>query len=150
VRNVSLLKSDDRLSSLEGCFDLIHSFIVFQHIPPRRGRHIFMSLLKHLNEGGISTVQFTYAKARYGTRYGVEPLPKRVLKSWLRGPYRALKRGLRGVLPNCDPEMQVNAYNLNELLFVMQTVGIRSFYAEYTNHGGELGMFLYFQKARKA
>ncbi len=38
LANVSFVKSDDRLSRLEGTFDLIHSSIVFQHIVPRRRR----------------------------------------------------------------------------------------------------------------
>ena len=42
VGNVTLLKSNDNLSALEGLFDLVHSYIVFQHIPPERGKRIFM------------------------------------------------------------------------------------------------------------
>ena len=43
LNNVQLLKSDDTLSCLDGCFDFIHSFIVFQHIPVKRGIRIFAS-----------------------------------------------------------------------------------------------------------
>jgi len=38
IDNVQLVKSDDQLSRLEGQFDFIHSFIVFQHIPVDRGK----------------------------------------------------------------------------------------------------------------
>ena len=60
VRNVAVYKSDDTLSSLSGSFDLIHSYIVLQHIPVERGRRIFHNLLTHLNEGGICAIQLTY------------------------------------------------------------------------------------------
>jgi len=41
LSNIRLLDSDDSLSTVTGTFDLIHSCIVFQHIPPERGRAIF-------------------------------------------------------------------------------------------------------------
>ena len=48
ARGVQFLKSDDGLSALEGKFDFIHSSLVFQHIPVRRGERIFRNFLGHL------------------------------------------------------------------------------------------------------
>lgn len=48
LENVTFVKSDDELSLLEGKFDLIHSFIIFQHIPVARGVAIFKKLLVYL------------------------------------------------------------------------------------------------------
>jgi len=31
--------------------------------------------------------------------------------------------------------------------YLLQTAGIPGFHAEFTDHGGELGVFLYFQRA---
>jgi hypothetical protein len=45
-----------------------------------------------------------------------------------------------------DPEMQMNQYNVNELLSIIQSLGIRNLYMEFTDHGGGLGVFFYFQK----
>ncbi len=42
--------------------------------------------------------------------------------------------------------MQMNPYNLREILFCLQRFGVQRFYAEFTDHGGELGVFLFFQK----
>lgn len=133
VRNVTLLKSDDNLSQLTGCFDLIHSYIVFQHIPIERGRCIFTNLLTHLEEGGICAIQFTYSRSVYGKTYGMPPVEQPLT-----------------IGPACkDPEMQMNCYNLNELFFQIQSAGICDLHVEYTDHGGELGVFLYFQKPRQ-
>ena len=74
LNNVHLLKSDDTLSCLDGCFDFIHSFIVFQHIPVKRGKRIFAKLLNHLADGGICAVQFTYSKAIFEKRNGMPPI----------------------------------------------------------------------------
>ncbi|MBE9169552.1 class I SAM-dependent methyltransferase [Pleurocapsales cyanobacterium LEGE 06147] len=145
VINVNLFKSDDNLSFLDGCFDFIHSVIVFQHVPVERGRRIFMNLLNHLERGGICALQFTYSKSAFKKSYGVVPLKAR-LKAW--EPTQRLKRLVKKLFPRRDPEMQMNPYNVNELLFLMQTAGIRNFYAEFTDHGGELGVFLYFQKPK--
>jgi SAM-dependent methyltransferase len=41
ISNLRLVKSDDTLSRVSGPFDLVHSFLVFQHIPRKRGEQIF-------------------------------------------------------------------------------------------------------------
>ena len=145
VSNISLLKSDDDLSSLNGCFNFIHSFIVFQHIDTSRGKRIFINLLNHLEDGGIGAIQFTYAKTKYEDNYGLE-----TTKAKLLNPLKKLVKAFLRMLPYRDPEMQMNSYNLNELLFLIQSVGICNFYVEYTNHEGKLGVFLFFQKAKRA
>lgn len=53
VTNAILLKTNDNLSPLQGKFDLIHSFIVFQHINAERGRDIFVKLLSYLKPRGF-------------------------------------------------------------------------------------------------
>jgi hypothetical protein len=46
--------------------------------------------------------------------------------------------------------MQMNSYNLNELLFIMQGKGIRHFHVEFCDHDGQLGVILYFRKTPAA
>jgi hypothetical protein len=53
------------------------------------------------------------------------------------------------ILPNRDPEMQMNSYNMNALLFSIQSAGVSNLYVECTDHEGKLGVFLFFQKACK-
>ena len=132
VGNVQLLPSDDSLSALDGGFDLIHSCIVFQHIPVDRGRAIFDRLLRHLRPGGVCAVQLTYSKTRYAGTYGVPPsLPPIELATQPKDS-------------SGDPEIQMNPYNLNEILFLMQCRGAQQFHVEFSDHGGELGVFLFF------
>jgi SAM-dependent methyltransferase len=141
--NVTLVISDDTLSAVEGEFDLVHSVIVFQHIDPQRGREIFRRILAHLSPGGAGALQFTYAKSRHAQRDGQPPpaaeSAKRTFKSMLRGALR------KAALP-VDPEMQMNVYSVNALLFMLQSLGVREIHAEFTDHGGELGVFLYFRR----
>lgn len=149
VQNVRLLKSDDNLSSLKERFDLIHSHIVFQHIPVKRGRRIFANLLNHLSEGGICVIQFTYSKAIFGMSYGVPPAKWRIYDSYMKGKH-LFKDLLCIKSPSEDPEMQMNPYNLNELFFLIQSAGIHNTHMEFSDHRGELGVFLYFRKPKKA
>jgi SAM-dependent methyltransferase len=134
--NVRLFRSDDDLSTLTGEFDLIHSCIVFQHIPVERGRVLFLKLLQHLSAGGVGAIQLTYSKAHFASTHEIAP-PE--LPHANTSPPRTNA--------DADPPMQMNPYNLNEILFLMQRRGILQFHGEYTDHGGELGVFLFFQVA---
>ena len=138
IDNVTLVKSDDSLSRVEGEYDFIHSIIVFQHIPVARGERIFSHLLSHLQPGGVAVVHFTYAK-------------KYALRKWF--------AFAKGYIPGATslfnlvqgrrmgtPQMQMNAYHLNPLLQAIQNTAADACYLEFTNHGGELGVILYFRK----
>jgi SAM-dependent methyltransferase len=133
LHNVRLLMSDDALSTLHGMFDLIHSCIVFQHIPLERGRAIFAELLRHLRPGGVGAIQLTYSKTRFASTHGIAPpLPP------------SLEMSARPSATGSDPEIQMNPYNINEILFSMQSHGVQQFHVEFSDHGGELGVFLFF------
>ncbi len=136
--NVVLVKTDDTLSSLAGEYDFILSFIVFQHIPVKRGERIFRNLLARLAAGGVGVVHFTYA--RNYRKPAILDLVKRILP-----PAANFANLLRGRKFNA-PRMEMNVYNLNRLLAIMQQTRIRDFRAEYTDHGGELGVVLFFRK----
>jgi hypothetical protein len=45
-----------------------------------------------------------------------------------------------------DPEMLMFPHRLNDLLFSAQQAGARTCHLEFTDHGGELGVFLFFQR----
>lgn len=64
---------------------------------------------------------------------------KRVVRGLIKGPtgHEPRKR---------DPVMQMNPYNVNERFFQLQSAGIDNVHVEFTDHGGELGVFLYFRR----
>ena len=132
LRNVRLVPSDDALSTLTESFDLIHSCIVLQHIPIERGRTIFARLLQHVRPGGVAAIQLTYSKTRYAATFGLAPPPAIT-------PVSSTPSNT-----DADPEIQMNPYNVNEILYLMQSVGVHRFHAEFSDHGGELGVFLFF------
>lgn len=135
LHSVRLLVSNDELNTLSDTFDLIHAFIVFQHIPIERGRDIFGRLLRHLRPGGVAAIHLTYSKKLFAATFGVAPVQ----------PVTSGRKPRAPTTPDADPEIQMNSYNLNEILFLMQTFQVRSFHVDFTDHGGEFGVFLFFQ-----
>ena len=116
VRNVTLLKSDDGLGNLSGAFDFIHSFIVFQHIPSRRGETILREMLRRLADNGVGALHFTYASRVPG---------------WVR-----LLHGLCEIVPSAYslvnlakgrpfryPFVEMNSYNVNRLILHLHEHG---------------------------
>lgn len=52
--NIYYVLSDDNLSFVENkTFDLVHTFIVLQHIPVNRGEKIIGNLISKINRGGV-------------------------------------------------------------------------------------------------
>ena len=149
LTNVDLVLSDDGLTHVHGHFDFVHSFIVLQHIDVERGRAFFERLLALTAPGGVVAVQVTYAKLHDSDRFGKPLLPTRrsALRAWLRRI--AVRLGVVAPTPDelsPDPRMQMNAYSLDELLFTVQRAGARSLYVDFTDHGGELGVYLFFKQ----
>lgn len=140
IRNVVLVKSDDNLSSLNGKYDFIHSYIVFQHIPVRRGERIFENLIAHLASDGVCVVHFTYAKD--SRRKGFVPFLNRYVPL-----YRNLVNLIKG-RKFFAPHMQMNNYDLNHLFLTIQRANCPDFYTTFTDHAGAFGIVVYFKKPR--
>ncbi len=163
VSNVMLLQSDDTLSVLEGSFDLVHSCIVLQHIEIERGRLLFKLLVERVKPGGIGALHVTFGLAEHAASFGQPPPTPDDAAAVPAGPLGQVKSqlrravleplGLRRPPPaaeqpvvNPDPEMQMNFYNLSELMFILQRAGVSQVHTELTDHGGALGAFLFFHR----
>jgi 2-polyprenyl-3-methyl-5-hydroxy-6-metoxy-1,4-benzoquinol methylase len=139
INNVILAKSDDTLSCLNGKYDFIYSFVVFQHIPVPRGERIFKNLIDHLEDGGICVAHFTYSKESRAMR--ITGLLKNHLPLVKNFVNMIKGRGFS------TPQMQMNDYNLNRLFAIIQRKSHASkLFVEYTNHNGTLGVIIYFMK----
>jgi cyclopropane fatty-acyl-phospholipid synthase-like methyltransferase len=139
LNNVEFLKSDDDLSLLHGKYDFIHSFIVFQHIPVERGERILANFFAHLEDEGICVLHFTYADSQQVKNFARSLIMKYIP---LAKNFINLVKG-RGFF---YPTMQMNKYNLNKLFYILQQKNVRNFFIEFTDHGGYLGVILFFKK----
>jgi ubiquinone/menaquinone biosynthesis C-methylase UbiE len=128
LTNVSLVQADDQLSLLEGSFNFIHSYIVFQHIPVRRGEALFEILLDHLAENGVGVIHFVYR--RNISRF-------RRIFQWSRSHLRFFN-GLVNVLilkqPWRYPALQMHEYNLANIFELLKKNDCINVHVEFSEH----------------
>jgi len=148
--NVRFVEGDDQVSGITDTFDLIHSFIVFQHIDADRGSAIAERLLQLLNDGGVGVLHFAYFKEIRSNHPKLRALAERLGIYHFLASIRALWHQQAGSGQGSGPnglEMQMNPYNLNLILQKLQAAGVRRLHLEYTDHGGFFGVVLFFKKS---
>jgi hypothetical protein len=111
-------------------------------------------------------IQVTFARDKYEAEFGVVPdrpiVPRAPngrnsqTKAFWRRAFERL--GLLRTAPvieplpraaRSDPGMQMNYYNLSQLMFILEQAGVQRVFSTFTNHGGTLGVFMYFQKPHR-
>jgi 2-polyprenyl-3-methyl-5-hydroxy-6-metoxy-1,4-benzoquinol methylase len=140
LSNVALILGDDELSNVRGDFDLINSFIVFQHIPPTRGYAITSKLLSLLRPQGVASLHYTFAKARKHFMH----------ESGAAAFYRRDGGTIHDLLPT-PPKLKVGSvhmfdYDLNSLMALFAVHGITGLIAKSINHDGHLGVHFIFRR----
>ena len=139
VSNIRLVQSDSELSRLDGGFNLIHSSIVFQHIPARRGEKLCAHLLERLQPGGVVALNFDYRSFSSRAVRGLV----RLRYAW---PLANRMRNLLKGLPANEPAMERNVYDLGNLVALCSSYGIDRLFLETSQHDGFAGVILYGQK----
>ena len=140
VSNVRLILGDDKLSAIEGEFDFVHSYIVLQHIPVRRGERLVRELAGRLAPDGVGVFHVTYSRPHASSL--------RRLLYWARTRLPAAHWALniaRG-RPARTPIMQVNRYSVTRLLDILSSEGCPEVHVRFTNHDGYRGVILFARK----
>lgn len=140
VGNVELVLGDDALAAVAGEFDLVHSFVVFQHVDPARGERLLRALVARLAAEGVGVIQLTYSSDR--------PLRSRLV-AWGRRNlplFHGLWNWRHGKRWD-SPWMQMNRYDLNRVLRILQDLGCHRVELRFTEHFGHRGVVLFFEKA---
>ena len=139
VTNVELVASDPDLSRVEGTVDFVHSYIVFQHVPPRLGLRTLDALLARLTPDGAGMLHFTYARRASALRRTVHALRRAA------PPANWAVNVLQGRAP-LTPMMGMYEYPMDEVLARLQAAGCDRVHARLTDHGGHLGAMLFFTR----
>ena len=128
LSNVQLHELDNLDFSSLRPFDLVHSFIVFQHVPPKRGKMLLQKLVDLVAPNGIGVLHFTYARkhAKSASRRFVGKVWRQMVARWA-------------------PSMEMYTYSINELLMILQQRGISRVHVELTDHNF-YGALLFFQR----
>ena len=146
IENIELYQSDDDLSAISrhiGEVEVITSYIVFQHISPRRGYRIFNNLLRLLKPGGVGCLHFTFAATIQSLQHEADNV-----NGFLYGYYQRTSDGIIKLVeyPAGDIQIQMNHYSLNELYCYLYHNGVSDILARLTNHSNTIGAELFFRK----
>jgi SAM-dependent methyltransferase len=142
IGNVTLAPSDDALSAVEGTFDFVHSYIVFQHMPVKRGEAVVRELVRRLEPGGAGALHFTFGPWR-GARDVAHWARKHV-------PLVNNAMNLAKGRPFFAPMMQVNNYDLDRIVTILDRGGCPVSQLRATHHQGRYGAVVTFHKAGAA
>lgn len=137
LTNVDVMETAAFLNSLQS-FDLIHSFIVLQHIEPGEGMKIIKRLAEMLEDDGIGMLHLTFHDP---SSRGLKL--KRAIDHSL-GPLRPMVHKIRGRKPL--PWLPMNTYDLNAVLELLHSLGCYNVSIKFTDHG-IVGAMIFFQKA---
>jgi len=142
VGNVRFLQTDELARLEPGSANLVHSFIVLQHIAPREGYPLIERLIGLLEEGGIGALHVTFHDDR--------PFPARLL-SWIKNhvPGAAVVQNLLRGRPPGEAVMQMHTYRLDRLFRQLHDRGCHAVTARFTQHGVYRGVLLVFEKVAR-
>ncbi len=134
-KKIKYIVSNDALDNLPKQYDLVHSFIVLQHIPPSRGEIIIKKLVDGLTDGGFIALHVTYA-------YNAPRFKKLVI--WARNhfvPLHYLLNLIKGN-PLTMPRMRMHTYDLNNIMQIINKSGVSETMQTTTDHGGYIGVMI--------
>jgi SAM-dependent methyltransferase len=139
LTNVELVRSDDALSQVEGAFDLVLSYLVFQHIPVRRGEAIIERLLERVTPGGIAAIHVTTGRSSPRWRQVVHVLRRNFT------PLHYLGNVASGMRWN-EPMMQTNLYDGTRLKGFAASSGLGDLVELPVQHADHVGHILFAQR----
>lgn len=119
-----------RLEELGGAYDLVQSFLVFQHIPVREGERIFAALVRGLRPGGVGSIQVALRPRHRATgafHWTMKTVP--------------LAYNLVNVARGREwsyPHMQMNHYSLNRLGRLLAQAGIAKWHTHFLSGLGRM------------
>lgn len=126
ISNAHFALADDRLSNAPGEFDFVNSYIVFQHVPVRRGLPILSRLVDKVRPGGGLHVHFSIRTDSLMSRavwWASHHIPG--VKIW--------QNICAGRHWNA-PAMQMNNYPLNRIVLQLAGQGVGEFFIATERH----------------
>ncbi|MCC2102372.1 MAG: class I SAM-dependent methyltransferase [Hyphomicrobiales bacterium] len=117
VANAEFVLSDDGLTRLDGSFDLVHSYIVLQHIPVERGLALTAQMLARLAPGGVACLHYSLQRTLPPARELVYALKHHV-------PGGRIAMNLLQRRAWDTPTMQMNNYPLARILHLYEEYGL--------------------------
>ncbi len=124
-------------------FDLVHTYIVLQHIPVAVGEPIIEKLIEAVAPGGIGALHMTIAPAsgRYAAAARNAMKRNRVLR---------IAGNLAKRRPWNSPAMEMNLYRTERIIEMLARSGIERFQCVHVDDWGSVGLFFLFRRDASA
>jgi 2-polyprenyl-3-methyl-5-hydroxy-6-metoxy-1,4-benzoquinol methylase len=136
VSGVTLIGTD-AMSRQRPDFNFVHSALVLQHVPTRQGEQIVFHLVRLLRPGGVAAIHVPIAAKPHLAAFNA------VMKLPLAPNLLNVVRGR----PWSHPQMQMNVYNVNRLLRIVDDHGVELVHVKLGDvSGGYEACTLIFQR----
>lgn len=120
-------------------YDLVHSYIVLQHIPVHVGEPIIEKLINAVRPGGIGALHLTIAP---GSGHLAAALRNTIKRNRL---LRVLGN-LAKRRPWNSPAMEMNLYRTERIVELLARSGIERFHCVHVDDWGSVGLFFLFRR----
>ncbi len=137
--NVTLEQSDETLSAVNGPFDFVHSYIVLQHIPTKRGEQYISRLLGLVAPGGVASIQITIDR-------GDGPIG--ALRYWAQRYLPGIQIATNAIKGRklLEPLVEMNEYSLPRVLTLFEAQGFGEASVDVERQGRVLSVNLMAQR----
>ncbi len=136
VANVELRDAADFAAAEGETYDLVHSYIVLQHIDPKIGNELIRKMIERLVPGGVGMLHVTY--------FDPSPLGRK-LRFRIYRDLPIIHKMLNVIRRKTEPVMPMYEYDLGLIFRLMQQHGCGSSFVRLSDHGW-LGAFIFFRK----
>ncbi|WP_423823868.1 class I SAM-dependent methyltransferase [Salinisphaera sp. SPP-AMP-43] len=138
VTNVELATNLDSELGDDKKFDLVHTYIVLQHIRPIDGYDLIRRLVECLDDNGIGVLHITFFETKRYRKF------RKLVRDYV--PFSNKLINLKNGQKASYPRMEMNIYSLNVVFKILYDFNCSIFSQELTDHGGTIGTVIYFNR----
>lgn len=136
VANFALQDAASFAAAETETYDLVHSYIVLQHIDPKTGNELIRKMIERLLPGGVGMLHVTY--------FDPSPLGRKLrFRIYRDVPF--VHKMLNVIRRKTEPVMPMYEYDLGLIFRTLQENGCGSSFVRFSDHGW-LGALIFFRK----
>ncbi len=136
VTNIELQTVSDFVAAEAETYDLVHSYIVLQHIDPKVGNDLISKMIERLVPGGVGVLHVTY--------FDPSPLGRKLrFRIYRDAPF--VHRIMNAIRGKNEPIMPMYEYDLGVIFRTLHENGCGSSFVRLSDHGW-LGALIFFRK----
>lgn len=143
LNNISYVDCSSGYTIPPGHFDLVHTYIVLQHMKAPRGEEAVRSMLCGLKHGGFGAIHFTHGHIKGRLYHAMREMAKS----------HVLTRAAYNILLGSKwdaPRILMTAYSIRRVLAILREAEIEKMFVHQIDDWGDLGLFVFFKKGMRS